>query len=148
MLFIVQLRLHRGRVDLNDLDVARSVLELLSQAEDEVVQRGFGGRVIWCSEQGCLGFHRLATPFIHLLDRQSIWTYQGETRCRVDERRLLALLLEVRQELDRQVQVGEVVRVQLVVQHILVDCLGFAKVEAPLDTRVQEDTVGSRQFYI
>ena len=119
VLRVVQLRLHRGRIDLDHVDGVRALSELVAQRQDEVVQRGFRGAVVGRAHHGD----------------------QGEAGRRVHERGRAGLGLQEGGEGDGQVDQGDVVGVELGLEQGEVDGGGVGEVEAALDAGVEEDAV-------
>ena len=117
MLRVVQLRLHGGRQQLDDLDVG--ALQLLAQHEDQLVQRGLAGAVVGAALQ----------------------RHEGEARGHVDERGGLRRGLQEGEEGFGQGEVGEVVGCVFFLDAGDRDGFGLGEVEAALDAGVKEDAV-------
>ena len=65
----------------------------------------------------------------------------SSVRSILNERRLLLLALEERQESISQGEIAEVVCVELGLYDIKVDSLGFGKVKPSLDARIKDHTI-------
>lgn len=61
--------------------------------------------------------------------------------CSLDQRRLLLLALQKRQESIRQSKIADVISGELFLHNIHIDGLGLRKVKSSLDARVQDDAV-------
>jgi len=119
-LSIVELGLNGGWVEFDDLDIAASILQLLSHGEDHVVQSGFRGTVVWTVKDGD----------------------KGQAGGRVDNRCLLGcLLLQVRQESLCQTENRRVVGVQFEVHLVEIDAFRLCPVHCSLQTRVHPHAV-------
>ena len=126
MPLIMQLRLHRGRKHLNNINRPRRCLrrrQLVPQHENQLMQSSLRRAVIRRAQ--------------HRGERQS--------RRRIHERRRSAtLLLQERDERDRQPHEARVVGVELRLEQVEVDGGRVGEVEGPLHAGVEEDAVQVR----
>jgi hypothetical protein len=116
----VELGLDGRWVEFDDLDVASSVLQLLSHGQNHVMQSSLRSTVVRTMKDG----------------------HKSQAGGRVDNRCLLrCLLLQVWQESFRQTENGRIVRVQFEVHLVQVDALWVCPVHRPLQTRVHPHAV-------
>lgn len=115
----MQLGLHRGRVDLEHLDVTGTLGDLRPQGKDKVVQGGLGGAVVGAAHHG----------------------HEGHLGGGVGEGGLGGEGLQVGEEGLGEVDGGSVVGDELGVEGGEVDSVGVGEVEGALDAGVDEDAV-------
>jgi hypothetical protein len=114
---IVQLRLHRGRRDLNHTHI--SLLQVAAQRDQEVVQRRLSGAI---SRAPAQGHDRKARGGVHQGGRLILSDQEGE---------------ECRSQVDGRCVICD----QFCAEYVEVHGLRLREVEATLDTGVDEDRV-------
>lgn len=119
-LSIMELSLDGRWVELDDLDIAAGVLQLLSHGQDHVVKSSLRSTVVRTVKDG----------------------NKCQAGSRVDNRCLpWCLLLQVRQESLRQTENGRVVCVQFEVHLVEIDAFRVCPIHRPLQTRVHPHAV-------
>lgn len=119
MLSIMKLGLHSRRINLQNLHISRTILQLSAESKNEMVQSSLGSAVIRASHHG----------------------HERHLRRRECDGCCGLLALQVWEECFGYADRGCIVRDQFLVEDVQIDSLRLGEVEGSLDTRVDEDAV-------